>query len=421
VTQTRFWHGYVDMKAVEDGGELVITRGEGCHVYDETGRRYLDASASLWYCMVGHGRTELADAAARQMSQLAAYSTFGDVTNPPARVLAERVSSLAPVDDPAVFFTSGGSDSIDTALKIARRYWQALGEPARVSFIARQGAYHGVHAGGTSLVGIEAMASGYGPLIGNVAHVQWDSLPAMQEAVDRIGANRIAAIFCEPIIGVGGVLAPPDGYLEGVQELCRETGALMIVDEVVTGFGRVGRWFASERFGLTPDIIVCAKGITSGYLPLGAVIAGARVRAPFYDGTTGPWRHGYTYSGHPTVCAVALANLDIIESEQLLERASRLEVELERRLAPLADHPLVASIRAGVGVLAAVQLDRDAIAAIPALPAQVAAQLRSAGVLTRALVGGELQISPPLVLDDSDLDELVAGFEHALDAQLAAT
>lgn len=419
ITGPRFWHSYADMYAVAEHGELMITRGEGSYVFDEDGRRYLDLSASLWYCLVGHGRAELARAAAEQMEKLETYSTFTDLSNPPARELAERVASLAPMGDAVTFFTSGGSDAIDTAIKITKRFWNAFGEPARTVLIARVGAYHGMHLGGTSLVGIPAMRDGYGDLLSDVRHVAWDSLDALESTIEDVGPNSVAAVLLEPVLGVGGVLAPPDGYLAGVQEICRRTGALLIADEVITGFGRLGSWFACERFGIEPDLIVCAKGLTSGYLPLGAVIAGPRVSAPFYDGTVGPWRHGYTYAGHATVCAVALANLDLIEEEDLLSCSRRLERQIADRLAPLADHELVAEVRAGVGAFASLRLDPEALNRMPGLPAQFSATLRERGALTRALVGGEIQISPPLIWTDTELDMMADVLEHTADSVIS--
>jgi putrescine aminotransferase len=326
MTPQRFWHPFADMRAVLASGELIIERGEGATVFDADGRRYIDATASLWYCNVGHGRREIADAAAAQMSKLAAYSTFGDFANRPVLDLAERVAAHAPVDDPKVFLTSGGSDSIDTALKLARRYWQAMGQPDRVLAVSRTGGYHGMHIAGTALAGIEANRAGYGgELLGGGAEaVAWDSADALEELISRVGAEHVAAFFCEPVIGAGGVFHAPPGYLAKVRDICRQTGVLFIADEVVTGFGRVGSWFASERFDLDPDLIVAAKGITSGYLPLGALIASGRIAEPFFDGTVGMWRHGYTYSGHAAVAAAALANLDILEGDGLIERDPRL-------------------------------------------------------------------------------------------------
>jgi len=412
----RLWHSFSDLAAVQRDGELVIDRGEGVHIFDEQGRRYLDATAALWYCNVGYGRAEIAEAAAAQMRRLAAYSTFGDLANRPALELAERVAGLAPMADPMVFLTSGGSDSIDTAAKLARRYWQLVGRPDRTLFVTRERAYHGMHIAGTSLAGIEANAAGYGTFVGDVIKVAWDSAEALREAIGLAGPDRVAAFFCEPVIGAGGVFAPPEGYLREVREICRETGVLFVADEVITGFGRTGDWFASRRFDLDPDLITCAKGITSGYLPMGAVIASGRVVEPFRSPSAGMWRHGYTYAGHATVAAVALANLEIMERERLPERALALESDLAAALAPLARHPLVEEVRAGTGVLAAVQPSAEAIAEDPALPGRLVTASREHGIMTRALATGALQISPALVLQPGDLRELVDGLGAALDA-----
>jgi len=413
---SRFWHSFADMSAIQEGGELVLDRGDGVHVWDEDGRRYIDATAGLWYCNVGFGRAEIADAAATQLRRLSAYSTFGDVSNRPAIELAERVADLSPDPDDKVFFTSGGSDSIDTAAKMARRYWQLLGQTDRTMFITRENAYHGMHVAGTSLAGIGANASGYGTLVADVARVAWDSPDALRDAIDAATPERVAAFFCEPVIGAGGVFAPPEGYLEGVRSICREAGVLFVADEVITGFGRTGDWFASNRWDLQPDLITCAKGITSGYLPMGAVVASPRVAEPFWNGAAGLWRHGYTYSGHATVAAAAMANLDILEREALPKRALELEADLADALTPLAAHPIVDEVRAGTGVLAAVQLSTQAIRQEPTLPARAVRACRDAGVMTRTLATGGLQVSPALVIDRAELVELRDGFGAALDA-----
>jgi putrescine aminotransferase len=422
MTPQRFWHPFADMRAVLASGELIIERGEGATVFDADGRRYIDATASLWYCNVGHGRREIADAAAAQMSKLAAYSTFGDFANRPVLDLAERVAAHAPVDDPKVFLTSGGSDSIDTALKLARRYWQAMGQPDRVLAVSRTGGYHGMHIAGTALAGIEANRAGYGgELLGGGAEaVAWDSADALEELISRVGAEHVAAFFCEPVIGAGGVFHAPPGYLAKVRDICRQTGVLFIADEVVTGFGRVGSWFASERFDLDPDLIVAAKGITSGYLPLGALIASGRIAEPFFDGTVGMWRHGYTYSGHAAVAAAACANLDILERDGLIERARTLEVELADALKPLASHELISEIRVAEGVFAAVQIDPARIAEDATLPMKVVAAARPEGIATRALATGAIHVSPALVITRSELDELADGLRRALDTVNAA-
>ena len=411
-----FWHAFADMHAVETGGELVVDRGEGVHVWDEGGKRYVDATAALWYCNVGYGREEVAEAAHRQLSRLPSYSTFGNLSNRPAIELAERVGSLAPVGGSKVFLTSGGSDSIDTATKMVRRYWQLLGKPERTLLITREHAYHGMHVAGTSLAGIEANAAGHGPLVGDVVKVAWDSPPALREVIERAGAERVAAFFCEPVIGAGGVFAPPEGYLAEVRAICRETGVLFVADEVITGFGRVGDWFASVRWDLEPDIITCAKGITSGYLPMGAVIAAPWVAEPFWRSDAGMWRHGYTYSGHAAAAAAALANLDVMEREALPKRSLELEHDLAEALAPLAEHALVGEVRSGTGVLAAVQVDAEVLASDPTTPAKLVAACREHGILTRALGIGALQVSPALVMDRTELGELVEGISGALDS-----
>ncbi|MGZ5292885.1 MAG: aminotransferase family protein [Actinomycetota bacterium] len=413
---THFWHPFADMAAVSGTGAITLVGGEGAHVVDDTGRRYLDATASLWYCNVGWGRREIADAAAAQMAELPAYSTFGDLTNRPAEALADRVAAIAPVPDSKVFFTSGGSDSIDTATKMARRYWQLRGEPDRTILIRREKAYHGMHTGGTSLAGIPANATGHGELIEDVLEVPWDDADALRAAIEAAGAANVAAFFCEPVIGAGGVFPAPEGYLKAAREVCRATGVLFVADEVITGFGRCGDWFASSRFGLDPDIVTCAKGITSGYLPLGAVLASPRVAEPFWAPGAGVWRHGYTYSGHATVAAAAIANLDIMEREALPERALTLESQLYDALAPLADHELIEEVRGGVGVLAAVNLRQDLVADDPMLPARTGAAIREAGVIVRPLVAGAIAVSPPLVVDADDLAELAGGFRAGLDA-----
>ncbi|MFM8944485.1 MAG: aspartate aminotransferase family protein [Actinomycetota bacterium] len=404
------------MSALEASGEFVVDHAEGVHVWDESGRRYLDATAGLWYCNVGWGRAEIADAVAAQLRRLPAYTTFGDYSNRPAIELCDRVAAIAPVPGSKVFLTSGGSDSIDTAMKMARRYWQLVGEPDRTVFITREQAYHGMHVAGTSLAGIAANAAGWGDLVGGIAKVPWNDAEALRAAIASIGAERVAGFFCEPVVGAGGVYPPPPGYLDAVRAICRETGALFIADEVITGFGRTGAWFASARWNLEPDLIACAKGLTSGYLPMGAVIAAPRVAEPFWAQGAGLFRHGYTSSGPATAAAAALANLAIMEREDLPGRALALETRLADAVAPFESHPLVAEVRRGAGVLAAVQFEAAAIAEDATLPARAAATSRANGVISRALAPGALQISPPLILDDAGLDELVTGIGATLDA-----
>jgi putrescine---pyruvate transaminase len=402
------WHPFAEMSAVQQNGEFVVARGEGVYVYDTDGRKYLDATAGLWFANIGHGRPELAEAAAAQMREIGAYYTFGDVATPSTIELAERLASIAPMRDTKVFFTSGGSDSIDTAIKLARRYWHELGKPDKAIVIGRERAYHGTHVGGTALAGIPGNRDGYGELMPDAATVGWDSADSLRSAIERLGAGKIAAFFCEPIIGAGGVYPPPDGYLAEVRQVCRDNDILFVADEVITGYGRIGgAWFASERFGLDPDMITTAKGLTSGYLPMGAVLIAGRVAEPFYR--PGVWlRHGYTYSGHATSAAVALANLAIVEQEDLLGSAARLESTLDKELAVLASHPKVAEVRSGFGAVAAVQM------ADPADAAKMVRLLRKHSVSTRAVGAGGLQISPALVMTDTEVSDLVDGIQNGL-------
>ena len=402
-----------------DGHEFVVDRGEGCYVWDEAGRRYLDATASLWYANVGYGRQEIADAASTQLAKLHAYHTFGDFATRPVLDLADRLAAMTPVTGSKVFLTSGGSDSVDTAAKLARRYFHEIGQPERTVILTRSWAYHGMHAYGTALAGIGANRDALGELVADIEVVAWDSADELENAIDRIGANRIAAFFCEPVVGAGGVRFAPEGYLQRVRQITRDAGALFVSDEVITGFGRVGEWFASHRFDLRPDLLVFAKGVTSGYVPLGGVLVAPHVTEPFWQGGV-TWRHGYTYSGHTTACAAALANLDIMEREGLDTRAASMEAPLAAALAPLAEHPLVSEIRTGAGLLAAVQLDPALVEADASLPGRAAIACRNVGfVMTRALAGGGLQISPPLIITEEQLAELEVGLRIGLDAVTA--
>jgi putrescine aminotransferase len=405
-----FWNPMTNMGAFRDRG-ITIVRGEASTVWDEGGNALIDVSGALWYCNVGYGRAELAEAAATQMRELASYKTYDGFTSPQTEALAARVAEVVPLDGAKVFFTSGGGESIDTAAKLARAYWAAVGKPDKHVVVSRQFAYHGSNAYGTSLGGMAALTDVYGRLVADVDQVPWDDAEALAEAIDHAGADRVAAFFAEPIIGAGGVLIPPEGYLERVQEICAEREVLLVLDEVITGFGRTGEWFATGRYGLAPDLITVAKGMTSGYIPLGGVIASARVAEPFWaDRTTNVFRHGFTYAGHATACAVGLANLEVIEREGLLQRVRELEPVLADALAPLADHPAVAEVRTGVGLLGAVEL---------ADPSKLQAVIDAAyerGVLVRGIRGVALQVSPPFVITEDEIAETARVFGDALDA-----
>jgi putrescine aminotransferase len=413
---TAFWHPFANMARVREHA-LTIVRGQGAVVWDDTGREYIDATGALWFCNVGHGRAELAEAAARQMRVLASYQTFGAFTNPQAEELAGRIASLAPVEDAKVFLTpGGGSDSIDTAGKLARAFWHVQGRSEKRTIVARSLAYHGVNAYGTSLGGIPANAAAFGRLVADVEQVAWDDAEALANAIERLGADNVAAFICEPVVGAGGVLPPPPGYLERVEEVCRANDVLLIADEVITGFGRLGQWFGSARFGLHPDLVTVAKGLTSGYAPLGAVIAARHVAEPFWrSGTEEIFRHGYTYSGHAASCAVALANLDVIERERLVERVRGLEPVLETALRPLEAQELVGEVRT-IGLLGAVEVSGDVLADRPDLTDRVAEEALRRGVIVRALRGAALQISPPFVVSENQLTTIASVLRESLDA-----
>jgi putrescine---pyruvate transaminase len=410
---SRLWHSFADMAVVKDD-EPVIVRGRGASVWDDAGREYVDAKAGLWYSAIGHGRGEIADAAAAQMRELEAYDTFGSTANRPALELADRVSELAPMEDAVVFFTVGGSDAIDTAGKLALRYWSAVGKPEKRVIVHRDRSYHGMNAYGTSLAGIPGNLEGFGTLVAETESVNENDTDALERLFSEHG-DRIAAFIGEAVIGAGGIFHPVPGYWDRVQELCRRHDVLLIADEVICGFGRLGTWFGCHRFGITPDLVTCAKGLTSGYLPLGGVLVSRRVQEPFWT-TPGAamFRHGYTYSGHPTACAVALANLDVIEREHLVERVAQLEPVLARAVEPLREQPLVKDVRAGVGLLAAVEVEAGARRADPSLVDRLVAACRERGVLTRGLAGHSLQISPPFVISEQEIHTIAAVFADAL-------
>jgi putrescine---pyruvate transaminase len=408
--ETKLWHSQAHMPTVKKA-ERVIVRGEGAYVWTEEGQRLLDLPASLWYCNVGHGRTQIAEAVAQQMARIEAYSTFQNYATRPALDLAERVAALAPVDDPRVCLTSGGSDSVDLAGKLARRYWDVMGKPEKRMIVTRHEAYHGLHGVGTSIAGIDVNREGYGELIRETARIDNNNPESLQALIHERGADTIAAVFCEPVMGTGGVIYPAPGYLEAIQALCREHDILFVADEVITGFGRTGHMFACERYGLRPDMLLAAKGISSGYLPLGAVFVARRLWEPFWaDGSELTFRHGLTYAGHATACAAALANIEILEEEELVTRVAELESTVEAALRPLESHPLVRQVRAGIGLLAAVELhDRAA-------GAEVADRMVKNGVLGRQLNDGSIHFSPPFVITEQEIANVSDVIADALDA-----
>jgi adenosylmethionine-8-amino-7-oxononanoate aminotransferase len=416
MADTRFWHPFADMASVR-GAELVIERGEDVWVFDTEGRRYLDATASLWYANVGHGRPEIAAAIASQLGRIETYSAFGDLATGPPIELTQALAERAPMPS-RVFLTSGGGDSIDTAAKLARRYWHELGHPERVVLLSRTQGYHGTHGIGTAIGGIPANRAGFALALES-EQVAFDHPDALEQAIARHSAQRVAAFFVEPVIGAGGVHPPPPGYIEAVAEICSRTGVLLVVDAVICGFGRLGTWFGIERWGVKPDMIAFAKGVTSGYLPLGGVVVSERVAEPFWS-TPGAaiFRHGATYAGHATCAAAALANLELLERDGLLTRGQTMEEPLLQALAPLRDHPAAGAVRGGIGMLAAVDLDAALLAGDPAALGRMTAAARSAGVLVRQLATGAA-VSPPLTATAEHFELIAAALSAGLDAALA--
>lgn len=392
---------------------IQLERGEGAVVWDSDGRSYIDGMASLWYCNIGHGRSEIADAVARQMTTLETYSCFDPFTNPMAERITARVADLSPMDDPRVFLCGSGSEAIDTAMKLARVSHIRAGNPERRIIVSRERGYHGTNYGGTSAQGLPGNKVGWGELLPEVIQMPGDDLEAMASFMAENG-DQVAAIITEPVQGAGGVWPPHEGYLAGLRRLCDQHGAWLIFDEVITGFGRLGTWFAADRYGVVPDLTTFAKAITSGYQPLGGVIVSRPVREPLEADTDYVLTTGYTYSGHATVCAAADTNLDILEREGLLDRAGHIGSRLSAGLRSIADDGLVAEVR-GDGAVWAVGLNPDIAA-----PA-VRDHMLDNGVITRAIATHSCTFCPPLVISDEQIDQIVDALHKALVAVSATS
>jgi adenosylmethionine-8-amino-7-oxononanoate aminotransferase len=378
---------------------ITLVRGQGAVVTDSQGRDYIDGMAALWYCAVGHGRTEIARVIAEQAETLAGYSTFDPFTNEPVEQLAERLIGIAPMPDSRVFFTSSGSEAVDTAMKLARLAHVQAGHPEKTVIISRQRGYHGTTYGGTSAQGIPPNREGYGPLVGDVLQVPADDLEALSIAMSQ-NQDRLAAVLIEPVQGAGGVFPPTEGYVEGVRRLCDQHGAFLIFDEVISGFGRLGHWFAAHRFGVRPDLVTFAKAVTSGYQPLGGVFVGPAVRGPLEADPNFFLRTGFTYSGHPTACRAALANIDIIEREGLIERAHHVGRRLSAGLHSLLGDGVVAAVRGDGAVWAVAQHPHID-------PVKVRDRMLEHGVITRAVGTDTNTFCPPLVIGESQIDAII--------------
>jgi putrescine aminotransferase len=434
-------HPLTDHSVLPQVGPLVIAQGKGCELVSEDGRRLIDGMAGLWTVNLGHGRPELIEAAITQLRALPYVSTFGGVSSQPAIELAEKIAELAPAGLNGVFFTSGGSEANETAIKLARRHWLRAGEPEKSIVLAHERGYHGLAGVTTTATRLQPYRSDFGAAAPDVFEVpapytyrcaagtpcEPDRCPicsgrALEERIATLGADRIAAVIVEPVFGAGGVIVPPPGYLRRLQEICKRYRLLLIVDEVITGFGRTGTWFACEHEGVAPDMITFAKGVTSGYVPLGGVIIGDplwnELREP--DASPGVLMHGFTHSGHPVACAVALANIATIEAEGLLERVGEMSKVLEGLLAPLRDHPEVGEVRQA-GLMAGFELVADE-ATRERWPVEVgrgrrvAAEARERGLLTRALLDDILCLAPPFTISEEMLAQAVEILAQSIEA-----
>jgi len=428
-------HPFSDPELIATRGIRVITRGEGVYVWDSDGNRILDGMAGLWCVNVGYGRRELVDAAARQLAELPYYNSFWHTATPSQIELSRLLAERLPAGIRHFFFTNSGSEAIDTIVRLVRHYWDVTGKPDKHVLIGRTLGYHGSTLAATSLGGMEHMHKLGDSLLPGFAHIQhphWYTQGAgmtreefgcvaaerLEAKILEIGPERVAAFVGEPIQGAGGVFEPPPGYWDAIQRICRRHDVLVVADEVICGFGRTGRWFGSELYGIEPDLVAMAKGLSSGYLPIAAVGFGERVHDALRKG--GVFAHGFTYSGHPAACAVAIENIRLMEREEIVEHVRDVAAPYFRqRLSELADsHPIVGELR-GAGLVAGLQLVRDrASRTIFTTEDDAAIKCREhalrLGLVMRA-VGQSMVLSPPLVITRAEIDELVTKARAALD------
>jgi putrescine aminotransferase len=411
--------------------QLIFAGGRGTTLTDIDGREYIDGMASLWNVNVGYGRTVLADAAAEQMKNLAFSSAYGGFGTAPAIQLATKLAELAPGDLEVTYFASGGAEANDTAYKIARLYWKLRGEPGRVNIVSRIRDYHGLTYGATSATGLANFWKGFEPLAPGFLHAPSPDpyrysgegsagagyVQALEQVVLDAGPQTVAAVVVEPVQGAGGVIVPPNDYFPLLRKLCDKYGLLLIADEVITGFGRTGRWFGMENWNVNADLMIFAKGVTSGYLPLSGVMLTHAIHDTLKS-VKGPFAHGFTYSGHPTACAVGLRNLQIIEEERLVERVAENGAHLQRRLQELRSHEIVGDVR-GLGLIAGVEFVRDRESKQLFDPASGVARrvwlaAMESGVIFRPLAGDVIATSPPFVITIKEIDRLVEVLDAAI-------
>ena len=410
-----FFHPTTSIKEQQEKGpRFIFTKGAGAYLYTTEGEKILDGMSSLWNVNVGHGRKELAQAAAAQMEALAFSSCFSTYSNEPAIRLASKLSELAPGDLSAVFFTSGGSESNDSAYKLARHYWILKGKPEKKKIISREKSYHGVAMGATSATGLKPFRDFTNSLAPDFLHADQYSSVKLKELIVKEGPETIAAFIAEPVQGAGGVHLPEGNYFKEVREICDEYGILFITDEVITGFGRTGKWFGIEHYGVSPDLMCFAKGITSGYIQLGGVMLSARLFDDFKQLSVGTLMHGYTYSGHPVACAVALRNLEIIEEEGLIANAAQRGTELLDGLREMAKARKSVKAVKGLGLMAGIEFGGST-----AMSPAVVEEASRRGLLCRAVVaeGQDIVVmAPPLTISQSHVNEILSILDSSIQA-----
>ncbi|RIV80096.1 aminotransferase [Aurantiacibacter xanthus] len=434
-----FLHPYTDFTTFQDSGSQVVSHGDAMYIVDEAGRSYLDGIAGLWCVNLGHGRSEIAQAMGDQAQQLGYFNTFGHSTNTPAALLARQLAERTPGDLNHVFFTTGGSTANDTAIRLAHYYFNRLGKPKKKKILARNGGYHGSTYFAAALTGIHGIHYGFDRIAEDIVHHLsaancYRRPEGMDEAqfcdflidearhrIEQLGADNIAAFIAEPVMGAGGVLVAPEGYHRRMAEVCQQNDILYIADEVVTGFGRLGHWFASEdRFGHVPDILITAKGLSSGYCPIGAAVFSERMYEVISkpQGPGGVLSHGFTYSGHPVSCAAALKSIELYEREDIFGKVRDTGPYLQQQLKRLSRHDVVGDIR-GDHLMAGVELvsDRDAKRNFPpdlAAAEVVFGRARDYGVIVRP-VGDTIILSPPLIISREQVDTLVDSLDQAIE------